>query len=237
MKNKLIYNKGFLTVPVAIVVAGIIIAGAIIFAIGRKATPQAAPSDEPTVSGDVEKMKPVDDKDHIVGDPKSPVVIVEFSDPECPFCKSFHKTMLQVVDQYAGKVAWVYRHFPLDAIHSQARKEAGATECAAALGGNEAFWKYLNKIFEITPSNNGLDLAELPKIAKEIGLKEADFKKCLDGDQYAKEVESDYQDGLVAGVQGTPHSIVIAKSGKKLIIGGAQPLAEVKKVINSALEE
>ncbi len=217
--------------------AGIIVAGAIIFAIGRNAQPQVAEVDDSFASGDAEKMKPVDDKDHIVGDLNAPVIVVEYSDIECPFCKRFHETMLDAMKEYKGQVAWVFRHFPLDAIHSQARKEAVATECAAALGGNDVFWKYINKIFEITPSNDGLDLAELPKIAKEIGLKEAEFKKCLDGDQYASEVEDDYQDGLAAGVQGTPHSIVVSKSGKKLVIGGAQPLAEVKKIINSALEE
>lgn len=236
MKNTLTYNKGFLTVPVAILVAGIIVAGAIIFALGRKATPEALPEDD-FVSGDVEKMRPVDDKDHIVGALDAPVVIVEYSDTECPFCKNFHKTTLQVVDDYKGKVAWVYRHFPLDAIHSQARKEAAATECAATLGGNDAFWKFINKIFEITPSNDGLDLAELPKIAKEVGLKETDFNKCLDDKVAAQAVEEDYQDGLAAGVQGTPHSIVVAKSGKKFVISGAQPLAEVKKVVEQALKE
>ena len=230
--------------PVAIIVAGLIVAGAIIFAIGRKATPEPVPTDDSFASGDIEKMKPVDASDHIFGDAKAPVKIVEYSDLECPFCKRFHETMLQAAEDYKGKVAWVYRHFPLDAIHSQARKEAGATECAAALGGplgseasNDVFWKYTNKLLEITPSNDGLDLAELPKIAGQVGLKVSEFNDCLKSDKYAKEVEADYQDGLAIGVQGTPHSIVITKSGKKLTISGAQPLSEVKKIIEQALEE
>src|SRR3989338_2531696 len=97
------------------------------------------------------------DRDHLRGDPKATVKVVEFSDLECPFCKNFHRTMQQVMSEYSGQVAWVYRHFPLDSLHSKARKEAEASECAAELGGNDGFWAYVDKLFEITPSNNGLD--------------------------------------------------------------------------------
>ena len=116
-------------------------------------------------------MKPISDSDHILGDKNAPVKIVEFSDTECPFCKRFHTTMQQVVKDSNGQVAWVYRHFPLDQLHSKARKEAEATECAAELGGNEKFWAYLNRLMEVTPANNGLDPAELLTIASYAGLK------------------------------------------------------------------
>lgn len=236
MKN---IKNGFLTVPVAIIVAGILIAGAIIFAVGYKNSPSkgADSGNARDSSGDIEAMKPVDENDHILGDIKASVKIVEFSDTECPFCKRFHVTMQDATKEYGDKVAWVYRHFPLDAIHSRARKEAEATECAAALGGNEKFWVYIDRLFEVTPANNGLDPEELPKIAEFAGLDKSEFKKCLDGGKYAQAVEDDYQDGLASGVQGTPHSIVIASNGKKFVLSGAQPLDEVKKIIDLALQE
>lgn len=96
-----------------------------------------------------------------IGEEKNSVYVVEYSDLECPFCKRFHETMLEVMKEFDARgeeVTWIYRHFPLDQIHSKARKEAEATECAAELGGNDAFWKYTNKLMEITPSNNQLDL-------------------------------------------------------------------------------
>lgn len=111
----------------------------------------------PKTSDESSNVRSVGDSDHLRGDPKATVKVVEFSDLECPFCKNFHRTMQQVMEEYSDKVAWVYRHFPLDSLHPKARKEAEATECAAELQGNDGFWAYVDKLFEITPSNNGLD--------------------------------------------------------------------------------
>ena len=146
--------------------------------------------------------------------------------------------MQQVIDEYGkkGEVAWVYRHFPLDALHSKARKEAEATECANELGGNVAFWNYIDRLFEVTPSNNGLDLAQLPVIAKNIGLDQSAFKTCLDSGKFADYVSRDLDDARAAGGSGTPYSIVIAANGEKFTINGAQPFEEVKRVIDLALQ-
>ncbi len=129
-------------------------------------------------------VKPVDGEDHIRGNPNAPVKLVEFSDFECPFCKRFHPIMKRLMEEYGkeGKVAWVYRHFPIDSLHSKARKEAQAAECANELGGNEAFWTFTDKLFAVTPSNNRLDLGLLPRVAEEIGLDRAAFEACLEGD-------------------------------------------------------
>src|SRR3989338_8665222 len=112
----------------------------------------------------------------------------------------FHPTAKQAIAEYEDEVMWVYRHFPLDQIHPKADKEAEATECANELGGNDGFFKLVDKIFEVTPSNNGLSLDELPKLAQSVGINEADFKNCLDSGKYARHVEEDYQSGIKAGV-------------------------------------
>lgn len=188
-------------------------------------------------------VKPVDGEDHILGNPGAPVKLVEFSDFECPFCKRFHRTMKRLMDEYGkdGKVAWVYRHFPLDSLHSKARKEAQAAECANELGGNEAFWAYSDRLFEVAPSNDRLDLALLPRIAQKIGLDRAKFEACLEGDlrggKYAAHIEADVQDAIASGGTGTPFSLVIAPNGKTFPINGAQPLAALKSIIDLALKE
>jgi protein-disulfide isomerase len=187
-------------------------------------------------------VKPVDGQDHIQGDPRAPVTVIEFSDFECPFCKSFHATMRQLMAEYGkdGKVAWVYRHFPIDEIHSKARKEAQAAECANELGGNQAFWAYANKLFDVTPSNNRLDLALLPQIAEQTGLDRAKFAACLEGDErggkYAAHIEANRQDATDSGGTGTPYSLVIGPNGQIFPINGAQPYRAAKAIIDAALK-
>lgn len=188
-------------------------------------------------------VRPVSAEDHIRGNPDAPVKVIEFSDFECPFCKRFHRTMKLLMDDYAAEdnVVWVYRHFPLDSLHSKARKEAQAAECANEIGGNDAFWAFAEQIFEITPSNNGLDLALLPQIANEIGVDKAAFEACLQGDarggKYAAHIEEDLQDAVASGGTGTPHTLVIGPSGQAYPINGAQPQAAVKSIVDLALAE
>ena len=145
--------------------------------------------------------------------------------------------MQQAVQEFDGKIAWVYRHFPLDAIHSKARKEAEATECAAELGGNDKFWAYLDRLFDVTQSNNQLEPSQLPEIAAYVGLDRAKFTQCLDSGKYAQHVADDLADAQTSGGNGTPWSIVIAQNGKKFPLSGAQPYAAVKTLIELASQE
>ena len=218
-------KRNALTVPLAIVVAGALIAGALFLT--NKKSPDTVKTDETKIAKSEIQIEPVTADDHILGNPKAPIMIVEFSDTECPFCKDFHTTMHKVIDTYGktGKVAWVYRHFPIDTLHSKARKEAEATECAAELGGNDGFWKYIDGIYKKTPSNNGLDLSLLPKIAEENGLNKTEFETCLNSGRYADKVEKQYKDAVAAGGQGTPYTVIITKYEKIPISEGAIPFS------------
>jgi len=239
-----IAQKSSFAVPMAIIIAGALVAGALYF--NNKGNGGSGDSNNLVVKDNnateiakENNVKPVSSADHIRGNPNAKVKVIEFSDPECPFCKRFHDTMNQIIDEYgkSGQVAWVYRHFPLDAIHSKARKESEALECANEQGGSAKFWAYLDRLFEVTPSNDGLDLAELPKIAEYSGLDKAKFNQCLESGKYAKRVADDLADGIKSGAQGTPYNIVVAANGKKFVINGAQPYESVKAVINQALAE
>ncbi|MFA5827709.1 MAG: thioredoxin domain-containing protein, partial [Candidatus Paceibacterota bacterium] len=183
-ENSSISNK--LSIPMAIIVAGALVAGAVYFSsIKPKDTAPAFQPEQGTAN--LENVRAISATDHIRGDINAPIKIVEYSDTECPFCKRFHVTMQQVMNEYGknGKVAWVYRHSPIDSLHPKARKEAEATECANELGGNDKFWEYIDRVYEITPANNGLDPLELPKIATYVGLNVTDFNTCLDSGKYA----------------------------------------------------
>ncbi|MEI6222708.1 MAG: DsbA family protein [bacterium] len=240
-------------VPIALLVAGLSISGAIFFT--RNVSPAALANNnannqvkaQPTTSQDAvdpnenplaDKVKAVNDKDHIRGSKTAGVKIVQFSDIECPFCKRFHPTMKQVMDEYGakGQVAWIFRQFPLDQLHPHARKAAEASECVAELGGNDKFWLFLDKVSDQAAAATVLDPVEMSKIAVSLGIDKTKFDTCVSSGRLASLVAEDEQDGQDAGARGTPYSILIAPNGKKTVINGAQPYAVVKQMIDAALK-
>jgi len=207
---------------------------------GERQRAEAAQRERSEVSARAATLRPVaKGRDHIRGNPAAPVTLIEYSDFECPFCKRFHVTMKQLMDEFKGQLKWVYRHFPLDEIHPvKARKEAAASECAAELGGNDAFWKFTDRFYELTPSNNKTDIdTVLPQIAREIGLDAAKFASCLASGRHDRRVEEDLQNAYATGGRGTPWSIIVSKSGKMYPLSGAQLYATVKQLVELALQE
>ncbi|MEK7108003.1 MAG: DsbA family protein [Patescibacteria group bacterium] len=210
-------------IPVAIVIAGALIAVALYFNNTKSIEPNAADKqkeNQELVTGKID-IAAISATDHLLGNPDAKAIMVVYSDTECPFCKSFHPTTKKIIDIYGkdGRVALVYRHFPLykpdpygRILHAKAGKEAEALECANELGGEVTFWKYLDRIFEITPSNDGLDPTELPKIAEFVGLNKTTFTSCLDNNKYADFVSKSYDEALVAGAQGTPYTVIVLKN-------------------------
>lgn len=227
--------------PLSVIIAGGLIAGAVYISNTKRPVvagnqPQAI-AQQPT--GDLDQVKPITKEDHVRGDPNAPVKIVEYSDMECPFCKSFHPTMQKIMDEYGkdGKVAWVYRHFPLDSIHSNARPEAIASECANELAGNDGFWRFTDRFFELTPSNNRTEIEKvIPQIAQEMGLNSQQFSACRTSGKYDKHIQDDLDNATATGGNGTPWSIVIGKGGKKYPLSGAQPYESVRQLVELALQ-
>jgi len=241
-------QRPLLNIPSAIVIAATIVAVALIY------VKKPVSTTELRVPGEEIKkvnLAPVTAADHIYGNPDAPIKIVEFSDPSCPFCKTFHPTMEQLMKQYGpgGKVAWVYRHYPLDKpnqngqiLHPNANREAQAFECAAELGGNTKFWEYASKFYELTPavtpqSPEGLDPKQLPVIARSIGLDDKKFLECVDSNKYSDKIEKQFMDGVNAGVAGTPTSFVLTPSGSKIPIEGAQPYSVLRSTIEALLAQ
>jgi protein-disulfide isomerase len=219
-------------VPIAIIVAGAIIAVAVYFI--NKDKP-ATPSGQTAAN-----VRPYDPaQDHILGNPNAPIKIIEYSDMECPHCKTYAVTLKDLIGEYGptGEVAWVYRHFPIAELHSKAPKESEAAECAAEVGGgDEAFFKFVDRVYEITPSNNGLDLGALPDIAAGVGLDREKFKACLDSGKYKAKIDSQVAEALALGIRGTPMSY-ISVAGNMLPVEGAQSLSAMRSAINAILDE
>jgi protein-disulfide isomerase len=215
-------SPSVLNIPTAIIIAGAFIAIAVIWT-KAPSIPLVTNNQASAAEAFDQQLKPITSEDHILGNPKAKIKIIEYSDTSCPFCKVFHNTMKKVMVDYgaSGNVAWIYRHYPLDKpdingniLHPNASREAQALECAADLGGNDTFWKYTNRLYEITPSvtgntPNGLDQKQLPEIAKFAGIDVEDFNNCLSTNKFKSNVEQEFTDGVNIGIQGTPTSIII----------------------------
>ncbi|MEI6022775.1 MAG: thioredoxin domain-containing protein [bacterium] len=231
-----------ITMPVAIIVAGFLIAAAVMFSNNNSATkvvadkvkaqPQAeAPQAVTSVPADVAKVRP---NDVIRGNKNAEVVIIEYSDSDCPFCRRFHPTMQSIVKDYNGKVAWVYRTFPLS-IHPNAEPEAIALTCTAKLGGNDSFWKYLDALENLEPAQKGTD--DLLALGQKNGVSTASLKSCLSDSSIQAAVTASSTEAGTIGAQGTPFSIAVnVKTGKQQIIAGAYPEADVKTIVDSLLK-
>ena len=231
-----------LSLPISIILAGLLIAGGI-YLNGKitKENPTAAQQQQLKSENLSDTIRPIDANDHILGSAKARVLVVEYSDTECPFCKTFHSTMLSIMQEYGKveKVAWVYRHFPIAQIHSKSFKEAEATECAANLGGNSKFWEYINKLYETTPSNNNLDPKELTNIATQVGLSSTAFNACLESEEFGPRVNADIKNAQELQGQDffTPYSIIIdTKTNQYYPIQGAYPYPQLKSAIDLILQ-
>jgi len=225
--------KSQYVLPITIVVAGLLIAGAVFWVGKGNTAPSVNTGQEQAIN-----FRAADSSDHILGNPNATVKVIEYADLECPYCKVFHTTMHQIMDYYgqSGNVAWVFRPFPLGQIHSKAPKEAEAAECAADQGGSQAFFAYVDKIYNITPSENNLDLAQLPIVAKDIGLNVDTFNSCLSSGKFTQKVQNSYNEAIKAGGTGTPY-ILITKDGSTdaIPLEGAQPYDSMRAAIDAVL--
>ncbi len=226
-------------IPIAIVLGFGMIALAIYFSgIGAAPTPDPVPANEAVPTEAVGKIRPVDSTDFIKGNPNAPILVVEYSDYDCPYCKNFHETMNRIMDEYGitGKVAWVYRQFPLTQLHPNAEKISQTALCVGELGGNDAFWKFSDLVFEERDLNEPTSITKLPEYAVEVGVPEANLISCLESGRHKKTVNDSLADGFQAGIQGTPKSFVIV-GNQMAPIDGAQPYAVVKQSIDNLLAQ
>ena len=224
-----------MSIPGAIVIAGVLIAGAVYFSqVAPKEAPvptnvpNAAPSPRPA-SLDI---RPITSNDHIRGPENAKITILEYSDLECPFCKIFHQSMLEVMKEYPNDVRWVFRHAPIPQLHPNAPAIANASECAALQG---KFWEFTDVVFTGAPNSGGLVLADLPKHAGTAGVPDISaFQACVAANTFTEKVQADFDDGQKAGPEnfGTPFNMVITADGKKTQLGGGVPFSQLKSIID-----
>jgi protein-disulfide isomerase len=116
-------------------------------ALGKSSDAAATQGIEKLSNDQAAKLPKLKDQDHVRGKKDAEVLLIEYSDFQCPYCQRFHPTTLQILKDYSNEVGYVYRHFPLDQLHPYARPAAEASECIKEIGGEDAFWKFADKAF------------------------------------------------------------------------------------------
>lgn len=230
-------TKNSLAIPLSIVFGFALIAVAIYFSgMNKTVAPAAVGTDTNAGITTTANIPPVDDTDYIKGNPNAPILIVEYSDYDCPFCKAFHETMNRIIEEYGvtGKVAWVYRQFPIPQLHPNAPRISEAALCVGDLAGNDAFWTFSDLVFEERNTNEPTNVTRLDEFAETAGVDKAAFTACLESGRMKAVVTEDFNGGAAAGIQGTPQSFVLI-GNQQAPIEGAQPYEVVKQIVENLL--
>ena len=210
------YERSKLEIAFPFIVVVLVIGGALLLGILSN-TSGGGSSDGPTVQLDNSQA-------YFFGAEDAKVVLTEFSDFQCPACRSLSPVLKNLVDSYSKEVKLYYRHFPIPG-HTEAQKAAEAAEAAGEQG---KFWEMHDKIFENQAS---LGVDNYKKWASDLGLDSEKFNDCLDSGKFADEISKDTADGAAAGVSGTPGFIINGK-----LVSGAQPFAVFKSAIEAELK-
>lgn len=215
------------TVPIAIILGGIIIAGAVYISMPKLSA---------TSGGNTELMRPISASDHIFGNPAAPVMIVEYSDFACTYCKDFNETLHHIIanEGASGRVAWVYREFPLTEIHPNAFSHARAAECIAHVAGNEAFWKFAHALYKNQPVNS----QRYGELASAVGISDNSFATCFANAATTVDarIMADRQNALDMGAEGAPYAIILVRGKPTAVMNGAYSYNAVQQLVDEALQ-
>jgi protein-disulfide isomerase len=165
------------------------------------------------------------DPARVRGDPNAPVMIVEFSDYQCPYCHQVEPTLTEILAKYGGKVSLAYRDFPLEQIHLQSEIAADASHCALEQG---KFWAYHDRLF----SASELDKNSLIEYARNLKLDDKQFASCLTSEKYKAAIDKDIAEGTQAGVIRTPSFFI-----NGIQASGVLPREEFMRLIDEELAQ
>ncbi len=188
------------------------------------------------------KGRAVDASDLVTGKEKSKFFLVEYSDTECPYCAQLHPTIKRLHEEYGDRIGFVYRYFPLTQIHQQAFDEAKAIHCVGSSLGAIKRWEYIDTLFTQKSTNKNMSLPRGVKesIAKNLGVNEQSFASCMQSQEATDAVSTSIQDGIAAGVQGTPASFILkkTKNGYEVVamVDGARPYDYFKPILDDLLK-
>lgn len=246
MEETVPVKKTTLLIIVSVVVA--IAAFAVGYLVGQGST-GAAIANTDNGNSDIIKISDPFGDDAVLGNKNAPIIVIEFSDYQCPYCSAAAGYNQDLIDKFkaqdptwiasepklmeaakSGKIGFVFKDFPLSNLHQFANKAAEAAECAGEQG---KYYEYHDKLFENQNTwSTGDAITEFKKYASDLGLDTSKFNQCLDSDKYANEVQKDFQDGVSYKVEGTPTFFIgNVKDGFEIVVG-AQSYSVFEQAIN-----
>ncbi len=166
----------------------------------------------------------VTDDDHVRGPADAAVTVLEYGDYECPYCRGAFRDVHEMLDEYPGKIRFVFRNFPIEQVHPHAEQAAEAAEAAAAQG---RFWDMYELLLQPYAQ---LDTDSLVGYAELIGLDTARFRDDIAHRRYARKIDADVQEGLRNGVNQTPKFYV---NGQR--VDGKVPLENLEDLVRTAV--
>lgn len=178
------------------------------------------------------KYTAITKSDWMRGSSTATIILLVYSDLDCPFCRNYYATINKLYNENSGKIRLVYRHFPLTTLHPEAGRKAQALECVGEQGGNTKVWAFLDKYYASTTT---IKLSDLGATVKSIGLDESKFKTCLEADKYVSKVNQQSQWAQDDGARGVPYGFLI-KGSNVQEINGALPYDSLKTMVNSLLK-
>jgi len=238
--DEIVVNLDAFVVPLSIILAGVIIAGAILLSNKGTGTPTLGADDN---AGDNAAEEEFQDAQTTIADApylgdikKAKVAIVEYTDYQCPYCQQHDQnTKADLIKNYVdtGDAIYVFRDFPLD-FHGQISIDsANAALCVDEIAGVETFAKYTSKIYMVTEN------AELATAAEDLGVDMGKFNTCVEEMRYQESIDKGLADGAAAGVQGTPGFIVGVLDDDGNVVGklipGAYPYDTFAQMLDELL--
>jgi protein-disulfide isomerase len=196
-----------------IIFIGAVILGIVLIVIGSSKT---KPSPDMNESGlpetfETKEITSITESDRIRGSKDAPIIIVEYSDLDCPFCHQAHPMLKELLNEQPQTVAWVYRHLPIESLHPEAFEKALLTECIGDLKGDGAFWKSIDSYMEKKSTS---------AVMLESGVSLAELESCMTGTEAANRITASIDSANDMGIRGTPYFVVIGPKGQQYAIPG-----------------
>ncbi len=227
--------KNSLLLPITIAITSIVIAIAVYVVTSQGYTPTTPITTSTTKITTVKKMLPVTIADHILGNPRAPIKIIEYTEFSCVYCARYQQTLSQIINDYGptGDVAWVFREIPFTVNHTISLQITQAAECVAQTAGNDIFWKFVNILFDNQPIKK-IKLGQYEYAANANPNKVA---SCINNGIPNKRIEAVSKNAKSIGVQNIPYTIIISPNGASFSFEGTPPYSYIQQHINDLLKQ